>query len=463
MKLGRMIGTSVLSLVVLAATGAWATTPPGNGKDILSGKAPVPASAAGVAERLQQGAQASQRPEILSSAVKSPSLSGAEIDTGTVFGMVLDSGGVYGIGFDGTDSILSLYGSWGVADAFTGRYGDSFFIFGYDNLVVDSFTYTPTSAVSVVRVLDPDTEANVFKVTHDFHPALTNNLFECTVTVQNLSPANVDAKYRVENGVWLNNFTESCNLATMKRNGASGLGAANNLGLADPNPLADPTVGFIGPGYPLQNADFVDVGPNIAGAQFNLNLGILAPGQSKTFYLYYGGGWNQMEAMAALAAVGAESYGLAKPNPNGSASCGMPDAPAPKSTDLGIFPGGFPSTGVMGLKGVGGKKIPAPQTFLDDYSRSQLCVAWDPGYYQWSILSGQGSFSQYVGTGQVLNGNAKIASFPGDPAVLNFTYSKLQKKASGYFIDPFKNYSPLTDKLTTDDPPACMPFFGGDN
>jgi hypothetical protein len=335
---------------------------------------------------------------------------------------------------------------WGVADALTGRYGQAGDEFGYDNLVVDSFTTTPTSAVSVVRVLDPNTEAGVFKVTHDFHPSLTDYLFECAVTIQNISPATVDAKYRrvmdwdmiPGGGAW--------EVVTLKRNGATKVGLTNNNGFAEGNPLSDPQWPYE---VPYKTGDFVDYGPADQGAQFNLNFGMLAPNQSVTFYFYYGGAPDQISAMAALAQVGAEAYSLAKPDPYS----GGYDAPASSDWNA-IYPGGTPNSAVFGLKGVGGRKVVAPSSFLDDYFRSALCVAWDPGYYQWTIMSGYGSYNTYVGLGQVLNANQKIVSFATDPVVLNFTYSVLQKKANGYFIDPYKNYSPLADRLTTNDPPC---------
>jgi len=96
-------------------------------------------------------------------------------------------------------------------------------------------------------------------------------------------------------------------------------------------------------------------------------------------------------------------------------------------------------------------------SFYDDYGRSEFCVNFKTGAYQWSILSGQGAGNTYTGVGQVLNGNAKIVSPPGTTPVLNFTFSKLQKKAQGYFIPPPGWYSPLFDKNTTDDPQGCAP------
>jgi hypothetical protein len=96
-------------------------------------------------------------------------------------------------------------------------------------------------------------------------------------------------------------------------------------------------------------------------------------------------------------------------------------------------------------------------SFYDDYGRSEFCVNFKTGYYQWTILSGQGAGNSYTGVGQVLNGNAKIVSPPGTTPVLNFTFSKLQKKAQGYFIPPPGWYSPLFDKNTADDPQGCAP------
>jgi hypothetical protein len=96
-------------------------------------------------------------------------------------------------------------------------------------------------------------------------------------------------------------------------------------------------------------------------------------------------------------------------------------------------------------------------SFYDDLGRSEFCVNFKTGYYQWSILSGQGAGNSYTGVGQVLNGNAKIVSPPGTTPVLNFTFDKLRKKAQGYFIPPPGWYSPLFDKNTADDPAGCTP------
>jgi hypothetical protein len=380
--------------------------------------------------------------------------SGAILDTGLVTLGVVDAGNLIwddtGLYLDWNYNDVLTPGcpceSWGVADSISGVYGDAGSSWGYDNIYVDSFTSTPTSAVSKVYVYNPSNEHNVFYVTHDFHPSLTNFLFECTVSIQNVSGAATEVRYRRAID-WDMTPTAYNELVTVKRNGATKVTFTSDNGFANPNPLSGPT-------QILFQGDAVDSGPYDHGCLFDLDLGMLAANQTKTFTFYIGVAPDEFQAMAALAQVGAEAYSLGRPDPYGGGG-GIGAPVRPNSVDFdAIYPGGTPNSAVFGLKGVGGRRVVAPSSFIDDYNRSQLCVAWDPGFYQWTMLTGNGSYAVYDGLGQVLNGNGKIVNFPGDLVTLNFTYSILQKKANGYFIDPFKNYSPLFDKLTTDDPPC---------
>lgn len=378
---------------------------------------------------------------------------GAIIDTGLVTLGVVDAGNMI---WDGTGLYLDWnYNDvltpgcpcevWGVADSITGVYGAAGSESGYDNMYVDSFTSTPTSAISKVYVYNPETEHDVFYVTHDYHPSANNFLFECTVSIQNVSGAATEVRYRRAID-WDMTPTAFDELVTLKRNGSPKIIFSSDNGFAGGNPLEPAgSMYFVG--------EAVDSGPGDHGCDFDLDLGMLAANQTLTFTFYIGVAPDEFQALAALAQVGAQAYSLGKPDPY---AYGGGDAPVgPGSVDFdAIYPGGTPNTAVFALKGIGGKAVVAPQSFIDDYTRAQICVAWDPGYYQWSILTGPGAYSVYDGYGQVMNGNQKIINFPGDPVALNFTFSKLQKKASGYFIDPFKNYSPLNDKLTTDDPPC---------
>lgn len=97
-------------------------------------------------------------------------------------------------------------------------------------------------------------------------------------------------------------------------------------------------------------------------------------------------------------------------------------------------------------------------SFYDDYGRSQLCVNFLTGAYQWVILSGPGAGMAYTGTGKVSNANQKITSFAGATDFINLTFDKLKKKAQGYFIAGGSGfYSTLADKNTADDPAGCAP------
>jgi hypothetical protein len=441
---GKWISGVAVGLVALAF-GASVAASSSRVVDLSGLKAAKQQKAVGATAKNQNCPAPTRRPE--------QGDTGAIIDTGLVTLGVVDAGNLI---WDGTGLYLDWnYNdvltpgcpceSWGVADSLSGVYGDAGDSNGYENISVDSFSSTSTSAVSKVYVYNPSNEHNVFYVTHDYHPASNNYLFECTVSIQNVSGVATEVRYRRAID-WDMTPTAFSEMVTLKRNGATKVSYTSDNGFAWGNPLA-------GPSWMYFQGEAVDSGPADHGCLFDLDLGMLAANQTLTFTFYIGVAPDVFQAMTALAQVGAEAYSLARPSPYGGGGGGAPVGPASVDFDA-VYPGGTPNTAVFGLKGVGGKKIVAPQSFIDDYNRSQLCVAWDPGFYQWTTLTGYGSYAVYDGLGQVLNGNAKIVSFPGDPVTLNFTFSKLQKKASGYFIDPFKNYSPLYDKLTTDDPPC---------
>jgi hypothetical protein len=220
---------------------------------------------------------------------------------------------------------------WGVADAISSRYGMAGETSGYANIIVESFTSTANSAVSIVRVNDG---SDLFRVTHAFSPSASNNLFQVKVTIENISGATTQVRYRRAMD-WDVPPTEFNELVTLQTGTASKIVFASDDGFATGDPLA-------GPSQILFTGNATDSGPDDHGALFDFDFGTLAAGSSVTFTIFYGAAANQAEAITALGTVGAEAYSLGKPNP----------AFVPAGT-----PDGGPNTFIFAFAGVGGTQI----------------------------------------------------------------------------------------------------------
>jgi hypothetical protein len=220
--------------------------------------------------------------------------------------------------------------AWGVADSTSGRYGQTGASTGTENIVVESFASTATTATSVTRM--EDATGPLFRVTHAFAPSASPNLYQATVTIQNIGSASTNVRYRraMDWDVHPPTFNE---LTTIDKGSSSKIIFTSDDGFATGNPLAaNSGILFTG------NA--TDSGPADHGALFDFDFGAVAPGASVTFTILYGAAANQTEAMAALGAVAAEAYSLGKPDP---AAAGAND--------------GSPNTYIFGFAGVGGAPI----------------------------------------------------------------------------------------------------------
>jgi hypothetical protein len=189
---------------------------------------------------------------------------------------------------------------WGIADTLSGvsGYANDATDAGANNMNVLSFTSTASTANSVVQI------GNTFKVTHDWHPSSTPSLYEGSVTVENISAAPVRGVYRRVMD-WDVSPTEFNEYVTIK--GTTGVLQSNNNGFNTANPLGlTMDYGFTG--------EFTDAGPFDHGAMFDFNVGTLNPGQTKSFTIYYGAAGSEAGALAALAAVGAQTYSLGQPS-----------------------------------------------------------------------------------------------------------------------------------------------------
>ena len=216
---------------------------------------------------------------------------------------------------------------WGVGDATSGAAGwADWAVGGFTNLSLVDFTSTGTTAISVVDV------AGTLRVTHDFHPSPdTPFLYEVLVTMENISEDPVEPRYRraMDWDIFPTEFSE---YVTIETGNSTAMLYSSDNGFAIPNP-------FDGPSYVSFEGEAVDNGPDDHGALFDYGFDPLAPGESMSFYIYYGASGTETEALTALATVQAEVYSLGQPS--------SADGP-----DLGI-----PNTFIFGFKGVQGDPV----------------------------------------------------------------------------------------------------------
>jgi hypothetical protein len=236
------------------------------------------------------------------------------------------SGGIWQKGNDATAVNFGCEG-WGVADV-----GAAWS--GYANLCddpapvhaeVESFTTTATTAVSTVLVRDSSNNP-LLRVTHDYHPsAASDNIYEVTVTIQNVSAHSVDPRYRrVVNWVIEPNTDQEG--LTISGKSSPYLLATSNDGYSSANPLSPtfctggPCVGPYLHGPPQY---FFTVGKTDQGSLFDLALPSLAPSASLKFNLFYGAAGSKAAATSALTAVDADVWALATPSEG--VSTGIPN------------------------------------------------------------------------------------------------------------------------------------------
>lgn len=195
---------------------------------------------------------------------------------------------------------------WGAADASSGVTGFANADWGIENIrlvnfAIDSTTSGATSAISVVEIGTPAT----LRVTHDYHPSSTPNLYEVTVTIENVSSATVEPRYRrvVDWDVEPTAYEE---YVTISRGSSSALLYSSDNGFEIADPLSQPSA--IDAAH--ENTSFVDSGPDDYGTLFDFGFGSLAPGEQLNFKLYYGAAGTETQALAALSQVGASTYSL---------------------------------------------------------------------------------------------------------------------------------------------------------
>jgi hypothetical protein len=253
---------------------------------------------------------------------------------------------------------------WGVGIVSTGQSGfANSAVDGVQNLSLVSFTSTATSAVSVVNVLSA-TGATILQVTHDYHPlATTPFLYEVTVSITNLTGADLAAGDLVYRRVmdWDIPYPGAESVSIQGVPAALGVANGNNIrqtdndGFNSGNPFASLT------SFGLHNVNYTDShAGNLQGsvsadqgALFDFEFEALANGATRTFATYYGVAPDKATADLARAMVngnptdteiGLYSYGTCTPGSFGVAGC---------DTTTGV-----PNTFIFGFGAVGGVLVP---------------------------------------------------------------------------------------------------------
>jgi pimeloyl-ACP methyl ester carboxylesterase len=184
------------------------------------------------------------------------------------------------------------------------------------NVNVEAFNVTPTTAESIVDVADPFNPFAQWRIRHFFHPSPEPDLYQLDVTVENTGLVTQDLVYRRVMD-WDIPPTEFNEFVTVQGAGPLLLDSTDD-GFANVDPLAPLTdLGARG--------TFIDEGPGDRGSAFDLSLGTVEPGESSSLTLYYGAAGSETEALNALTSVGSDIYSLGEPSTPDGPTLGTPN------------------------------------------------------------------------------------------------------------------------------------------
>lgn len=242
---------------------------------------------------------------------------------------------------------------WGVAvnGSVSGYANNAAGTFG---LVQDSFASSPTTATVVTSL-----SSGEVTVTHAFAlSSATANLYEVKVTIT----ANVDVtdvEYRRVMD-WDTDPTPFYELVTIGGTSATALLENSNNGFCSGDPLS-PIACYGGTmpfGTPETSGDFVDLGPDDHGANFDFGFGDLAEGDSVSFSIFYGGADDVADAFSTMAAADIEVYSLARSytDTDGDGIANFDGCGGGGCTTAGSLT----PTYIFGFKGVGGEVVVDP-------------------------------------------------------------------------------------------------------
>lgn len=189
---------------------------------------------------------------------------------------------------------------WGVDDGIDSGAVSEFGI-GH-GVELESYTAAGRTATSIARVGD-------LRVTHDFAPTASPDLYAARVTVERvgaISPGKVMYRRVIDFDVAPTAFNEYITWGKRQSGDDSRVVALTNNGFAYPNPAHSATdQGSVG---------YVErFGPMDQGGLIDLDIGEVVPGEPVSFTLFYGVSIGRSRAMDALDVVGADVYMLGEP------------------------------------------------------------------------------------------------------------------------------------------------------
>ena len=294
---------------------------------------------------------------IVVSAGDPPAGGGANLDNGAVTIGVTNGGslittfdGLVGLqrsGIPASESVAVAYlgEGWGVAVPSTGLEGGVNLGAGSPGVEVPTASFTSTATTAKTTTMVPTIDAPILKVTHEFQPSASPDLFAINVKITNVGDEDIDDVQYRRSVDWDVQPTPFSEFVTVDGTATDPFFVAGgNNGFGSMLILTDTTYDIAPfPGAP----DFVDSGPNDHGAVVDLSLGPLDAGDWTGFTMYYGVAESEAAADAARAAVGADMY-----------SYGQPSSSPPEE--------GIPWTFILafGDRIVGGEFLPIDSTAL---------------------------------------------------------------------------------------------------
>ncbi len=217
---------------------------------------------------------------------------------------------------------------WGAGNGGTGTFGYASYN-NSENLTSNSFEGDLQTAVAVNVISDE------LRVSHSFAPSGSANLYEMSVSLTNVSAADMtDLRYTrtIDWDIEPTAFNEVLSFGGVSA--AASLLRISTAPNASPNPFGERDQIVSGSS---------SIGPGDLGTTFDFAFGTLRQGETLAFKIYYGAAENQALALTALGSVAAELFAIA------SAAC---------DTDVGGIGCAMPSNAFMvGFSGVGGTPI----------------------------------------------------------------------------------------------------------
>jgi hypothetical protein len=217
---------------------------------------------------------------------------------------------------------------WGATDFGTDFFGKAGESFGDANLfdamlTVDGVgTFGGSTGSSAVSTVDVGDGSSMLSVMHGFSPAVeTENLYRVDVTITNTGTDNIAQLVYRRAMDWDVPPTEFSEFVTIQGLPATKVMFSSDNGFADGNPNVP--AGAVN--AETVNVNFTDNGPSDHGAVFDFDFGALPVGESISFTIFYGASASEAEALAALAAAGAEIYSLGQPSTLDGDTLGTPN------------------------------------------------------------------------------------------------------------------------------------------